>query len=100
MGGRVDERVEGLVDRREEAGGGVVGVLELQHQGHLLVEVDPGGRLASGVYVPDDGRLDLDPAIDGLAFDAEAHDQPVVRVRSPGELGDLLGHGTVPGGTR
>src|SRR5438309_9412181 len=53
--GLMDECVERLVDGREEAGGGVVGVLELQHRGHLLVGVDAGRRLPGGVDVLDDG---------------------------------------------
>src|SRR5918997_2885156 len=48
--GAVDQLVERLVDRRHHAGGGVVGVLEREHVRHLLVEVDPGHRLARRVH--------------------------------------------------
>src|SRR5947209_4825681 len=47
----VDDAVEHVVDRRHQFRRGLVTVLELEHVGHLLVEVDPGHRLAGGVDV-------------------------------------------------
>src|SRR5437868_4072791 len=86
--GGVDQRVEGLVDGREEAAGGVVGVLELQHVRHLLVEVDATGGLPGGVDVLHDRGLHVDPAVDGLRLDAELDHQLLVVVADAGELGD------------
>src|SRR3712207_2348539 len=57
--GAVDEGVQRLVDRGHHAGGGAVGVLEGQHVGHLLVEVDTGGGFAGGIHLGGDHRLHL-----------------------------------------
>src|SRR5438552_3383653 len=56
--GAVDQGVELLVDRGHVAGGGVVGVLEGDHVGHLLVEVHARRALRRGVGLAGDLGLD------------------------------------------
>src|SRR3546814_1122021 len=55
--------VEHLVDRLDQAGGGVVGILEDRHVGKLFVEVDAGFGLELGLQVLEEEGLVVQRAV-------------------------------------
>src|SRR3712207_3528110 len=73
--GAVDQRVQCLVDGGHHAGGRAVGVLEGQHVGHLLVEVDAGHGLAGGVHLGGDHLLHLGVPGGDRGLHAEGDDE-------------------------
>src|SRR3712207_3795566 len=88
--GAVDQGVQRLVDGGHHAGGRAVGVLEGQHVGHLLVEVDAGHGLAGGVHLGGDDRLHLEIARRDGRLDAQRdHELPVVGIHAASVQAEL-----------